>query len=89
MDHIQGRTAEAPAAMSATYLPQDLQTYGDTFDRYGNLFGAALPISLEDALACGKLAQGGLLALGGFSHAGDYSAAALIDWRRGTQEHAR
>ncbi len=60
----------------------------DTFDRYGNLFGAALPINLDDALASGKLAHGGLVALGGFSHAGDYSAAALIDWRRGRQESA-
>jgi 3-oxoacyl-[acyl-carrier-protein] synthase-3 len=59
----------------------------DTFDRYGNLFGAALPINLEDALACGKLARGGKLALAGFSHAGDYSAAALIDWPA-TKENA-
>jgi 3-oxoacyl-[acyl-carrier-protein] synthase-3 len=51
-----------------------------TFDRNGNLFGAALPINLEDALAHGKLARGGMLALAGFSHAGDYSAAAVIDW---------
>ena len=36
MDHIQGRTAEAATAMSAAYLPQDLQTYGNTFDRYGS-----------------------------------------------------
>ncbi|HEX5101246.1 MAG TPA: 3-oxoacyl-[acyl-carrier-protein] synthase III C-terminal domain-containing protein [Polyangiaceae bacterium] len=50
----------------------------DTFDRYGNLFGAALPINLEDALREGKLRAGALLALGGFSHAGDYAAAALI-----------
>jgi hypothetical protein len=36
MDHIQGRAAEAGPAMSAEYLPQDLQTYGSTFDRYGS-----------------------------------------------------
>ncbi|HVY39032.1 MAG TPA: 3-oxoacyl-[acyl-carrier-protein] synthase III C-terminal domain-containing protein, partial [Polyangia bacterium] len=52
----------------------------DTFDRYGNLFGAAIPINLEDALAQGKLAAGGLVGLGGFSHAGDYAAAAVIRW---------
>lgn len=52
----------------------------DTFDRLGNLFGAAIPINLADALAQGKLARGGLLALGGFSHAGDYAAAALVRW---------
>lgn len=53
----------------------------DTFDRFGNLFGAAIPINLADALAEGKLARGGLLALGGFSHAGDYAAAALVRWQ--------
>jgi 3-oxoacyl-[acyl-carrier-protein] synthase-3 len=52
----------------------------DTFDRYGNLFGAAIPINLEDAVAAGKLAAGDLVALGGFSHAGDYTAAAVIRW---------
>ena len=36
MDHIQRRAAEAGTAMSAAYLPQDLQTYGSTFDRYGS-----------------------------------------------------
>jgi 3-oxoacyl-[acyl-carrier-protein] synthase III len=57
----------------------------DTFDRYGNLFGAAIPINLEDALAAGKLARGGLLALGGFAHAGDYAAAAVVRWPAGTR----
>jgi hypothetical protein len=33
MDHIQ--RAAAPSR-SATYLPQDLQTYGSTFDQYGS-----------------------------------------------------
>ena len=47
---------------------------------YGNLFGAGIPINLEDALTHGKLSGGGVLALGGFSHAGDYAAAAIVDW---------
>jgi len=55
----------------------------DTFDRLGNLFGAAIPVNLEDALAHGKPAPGQLLALAGFSHAGDYAAAAVIRWRAG------
>jgi 3-oxoacyl-[acyl-carrier-protein] synthase-3 len=55
----------------------------DTFDRYGNLFGAALPINLEDAIARGKLHPGDLLVMGGFSHAGDYAAAAAIRWQAG------
>jgi len=64
----------------ALELPRE--KHHDTFDRYGNLFGAAIPINLEDALAAGKLPGGGLVALGGFSHAGDYAAAAVLDWRR-------
>jgi 3-oxoacyl-[acyl-carrier-protein] synthase-3 len=62
-------------------LELSAEIHHDTFDRYGNLFGAALPINLEDALACGKLRPGALLALGGFSHAGDYAAAALLRWQ--------
>lgn len=53
----------------------------DTFDRLGNLFGAAIPIGIEDAIATGKLSSGKLLVLGGFAHAGDYSAAAVIRWQ--------
>jgi 3-oxoacyl-[acyl-carrier-protein] synthase-3 len=55
----------------------------DTFDRLGNLFGAGIPINLDDALAQGKLAPGALLALGGFAHAGDYAAAAIVRWQAG------
>ena len=53
----------------------------DTFDVYGNLFGAGIPVNIDDALRTGKLRPGTLLALGGFSHAGDYAAAAVIRWR--------
>ncbi len=56
------------------------ERHHDTYDKYGNLFGAAIPINLDDAIANDKLAAGGLVALGGFSHAGDYSAAALVRW---------
>jgi 3-oxoacyl-[acyl-carrier-protein] synthase-3 len=62
----------------ALELPKEL--HHDTFDQYGNLFGAGIPINLEDALAHGKLAGGGILALGGFAHAGDYAAAAIVRW---------
>jgi len=67
----------------ALELPRE--RHHDTFDRYGNLFGAGLPINLEDALAHNKLAPGGLLVLGGFSHAGDYAAAAVIRWQAGAE----
>jgi 3-oxoacyl-[acyl-carrier-protein] synthase-3 len=53
----------------------------DTYQKYGNLFGAAIPINIEDAIDLGALEPNALLALGGFSHAGDYCAAALIRWR--------
>jgi 3-oxoacyl-[acyl-carrier-protein] synthase-3 len=56
------------------------ERHHDTFDRLGNLFGAAIPINLEDAVAHGKLRGGDLVALGGFSHAGDYAAAAVLRW---------
>jgi 3-oxoacyl-[acyl-carrier-protein] synthase-3 len=60
----------------ALELPRE--RHHDTFDTYGNLFGAAIPINIEDALRQGKLKPGALLALGGFSHAGDYAAAAIL-----------
>jgi 3-oxoacyl-[acyl-carrier-protein] synthase-3 len=56
------------------------EAHHDTYDRYGNLFGAAIPVNLEDALANHKIEPGDLVALGGFSHAGDYAAAAVIRW---------
>ena len=62
----------------ALELPKE--RHHDTFDQYGNLFGAAIPINLDDALTHGKLAHGGIVALGGFSHAADYAAAAIIRW---------
>jgi 3-oxoacyl-[acyl-carrier-protein] synthase-3 len=63
----------------ALELPPD--RHHDTFDRFGNLFGAAIPIGIEDALRAGKLSAGKTLVLGGFAHAGDYSAAAVIRWQ--------
>jgi 3-oxoacyl-[acyl-carrier-protein] synthase-3 len=52
-----------------------------TFEEHGNLFGAAIPISLERAAALGKLTPGANVVLGGFSHAGDYAGAAVLTWR--------
>ena len=59
------------------------EQHHDTFDRYGNLFGAAIPINLEDALLQGKLRPGSTVALGGFAHAGDYAAGAILRWQSG------
>ena len=49
----------------------------DSFDEYGNLFGAAIPINVARAAERGLLKKGLPVALGGFSHAGDYAAAAV------------
>jgi 3-oxoacyl-[acyl-carrier-protein] synthase-3 len=62
--------------------------HADTFDTYGNMFGAAIPITLEEAIAAGRLKPGALLALGGFAHAGDYAAASLIRWRQNGSQTA-
>jgi 3-oxoacyl-[acyl-carrier-protein] synthase-3 len=59
------------------------EVHHDTFDKYGNLFGAAIPINLEDGWSHGKLTPGDLVALGGFSHAGDYAASAIVHWHAG------
>lgn len=64
------------------------ERHHDTFDSLGNLFGAAIPINLDDAIAHGKLQRGDFVGFGGFSHAGDYAAAAVVkwggnDWKRG------
>jgi len=53
----------------------------NTYEEHGNLFGAAIPIGIERALDQGKLNYGDHLVLGGFSHAGDYAASAVIEWK--------
>ena len=55
-----------------------------TFERHGNLFGAALPICLEEAIDSGRLHANTHLVLGGFAHAGEFAAAAVIHWKLGT-----
>jgi 3-oxoacyl-[acyl-carrier-protein] synthase-3 len=66
----------------ALLLPRERHV--DTFSEHGNLFGAALPISFERAERDGKLRPGMKVVFGGFSHAGDYSAAAVVDWQAGS-----
>jgi 3-oxoacyl-[acyl-carrier-protein] synthase-3 len=63
----------------ALQLPKEKHV--QTFERHGNLFGAALPICLEEALNTGQLTPRSNLVLGGFSHAGDFAAAAVVRWR--------
>jgi 3-oxoacyl-[acyl-carrier-protein] synthase III len=61
----------------ALSVPKDKQV--ETFEEYGNLFGAAIPVNIERAAERGLLPKGARVALGGFAHAGDYAAAAV--WR--------
>ena len=60
----------------AIQVPREKQV--QTFERHGNLFGAALPICIEEAVETGKLQRDTHLVLGGFSHAGDFAASAVI-----------
>jgi 3-oxoacyl-[acyl-carrier-protein] synthase-3 len=62
----------------AMQLREDQQIH--TLPDHGNLFGAAIPVCLERGLNDGRIQPGQNLLLGGFSHAGDYSAAAVIRW---------
>ncbi|WP_035804896.1 3-oxoacyl-ACP synthase III family protein [Kitasatospora mediocidica] len=59
------------------------ERHADTFDSCGNLFGAAIPITLDRALRSGRVKEGDLVVLGGFAHAGDYAGAAAIRWGAG------
>ncbi|MBW8636167.1 hypothetical protein K1W69_03125 [Hoeflea sp. WL0058] len=60
----------------ALFLPEEAHIH--TLPEHGNLFGAALPICLERGWSEGRLKPGQRLMMAGFSHAGDYSAAAII-----------
>lgn len=53
----------------------------DTFDRFGNLYGAGIPVTLDHALREGALRPGQLLVMSAFAHAGDFAAAAAVRWR--------
>ncbi|MFF2407946.1 3-oxoacyl-ACP synthase III family protein [Streptomyces sp. NPDC058092] len=55
----------------------------DTFDRFGNLFGAAVPITLDHGIREGRVRDDSLLMLAGFAHAGDFAGAAAVHWRAG------
>lgn len=57
------------------------EAHPDTFDKYGNLFGAGIPVTLDEVISSGALEPNDLLVLGGFAHAGDYAAAAVIRWQ--------
>jgi 3-oxoacyl-[acyl-carrier-protein] synthase-3 len=53
----------------------------DTFDDYGNLFAAGIPVTLEHAARGGSVRDGDLVVLAGFAHAGDVATAAALRWK--------
>jgi 3-oxoacyl-[acyl-carrier-protein] synthase-3 len=59
------------------------ERHPDTFDRCGNTFGAALPITLDTAVRSGRVRPGDLVLLAGFAHAGDFAGAAAVEWGTG------
>ena len=63
----------------ALLLPPEAHVH--TYEDHGNLFGAAIPISLAQAEDDGRLKPRDHLVLGGFSHAGDYAGAAVVHWK--------
>ncbi|CAM03836.1 3-oxoacyl-[acyl-carrier-protein] synthase-3 [Saccharopolyspora erythraea NRRL 2338] len=62
-------------------LAIDASRQFDTFDSYGNLFGAGVPVSLDHALRADRVAPGSLVVLAGFAGAGEMAAGAAIRWR--------
>jgi 3-oxoacyl-[acyl-carrier-protein] synthase-3 len=61
-------------------LGLDQRKHLDTFDRFGNLFGAGMPITLDHAVREGQIHDDDLVVVAGFAHAGDFAAAAAIRW---------
>jgi 3-oxoacyl-[acyl-carrier-protein] synthase III len=52
----------------------------DTFDLFGNLYGAGAPVTFHHAVRSGQVRDGDLVVLAGFAHAGDFAAATAIRW---------
>ena len=52
----------------------------DTFNKYANLFGAGIPVTLTEAIEENKFKSGDLICLAGFSHAGDYNGSTILKW---------
>lgn len=63
-----------------TSLGIDAERHLDTYDRYGNLYGAGVPVTLHDVVTAGRVKPGQLVVTAGFAHAGDFAAAAAFRW---------
>ncbi|MDT5046118.1 MAG: 3-oxoacyl-[acyl-carrier-protein] synthase, partial [Mycobacterium sp.] len=62
----------------ALELPKERHV--DTFDDYGNLFAAGIPINLDRAITDGQLRAGDVVMMAAFAHAGDFAGAAAVKW---------
>jgi 3-oxoacyl-[acyl-carrier-protein] synthase III len=56
------------------------ERHRDTFDDYGNLFAAGIPINLDRALSDGQVDDGDVVVMAAFAHAGDFAGAAAVRW---------
>jgi 3-oxoacyl-[acyl-carrier-protein] synthase-3 len=63
-----------------------VECHPDTFDDYGNLFGAGMPITFHHALRAGEVPDDSLVLFGGFAGAGELTSAAAVHWRPSTKE---
>jgi 3-oxoacyl-[acyl-carrier-protein] synthase-3 len=61
-------------------LGLDPARHVDTFDRFGNLYGAGVTVTLDHAVREHRVRDGDLVMLAGFAHAGDLAAAAAVRW---------
>ena len=64
----------------STALGVSADDHLETFDSYGNMFGAAAPVTLDAAAKSGKLDDGSIVVVAGFAGAGEMAGASVIEW---------
>jgi 3-oxoacyl-[acyl-carrier-protein] synthase III len=62
----------------ALELPRE--RHRDTFGECGNIFAVGIPVSFEAAIEDGQVKAGDIVMMAGFAHAGDFAAAAAVQW---------
>lgn len=53
----------------------------ETFDEYGNLFGAGMTVNFDHALRAGRVREDSLVVFGGFAGSGELASAAAVHWK--------
>ncbi|ACY20615.1 3-Oxoacyl-(acyl-carrier-protein (ACP)) synthase III domain protein [Gordonia bronchialis DSM 43247] len=64
----------------AEALELPAERHPDTFDECGNLFGVAIPLTLDTAITDGRIAVGDVVMTAAFAHAGDFAGALALRW---------